>query len=400
MQFPVFMRENPALAFFALLAIATSGFGQTFFFSIFGTGIRQTFGLANSSYGFLYGLATLLSAVMLLRLGSLADRWALPQVTLLAVGLLAAGCLVIGLAPHWGWLIPGFLLARLGGQAMLSHLGMTVAGRYFVRSRGRIMALATAGFPIAEAILPASAGLLLVWGGWRLPWFVAVGVVLCICLPLLLYLARGAAHPGSMGGSNNRPQTGLSRAQVLRDPGFYRLLPAALAVPFTVTAVLFHQSSIAEMRDWPTERMATAFIGFALGHLASLAFAGQLVDRLGAQRALALGLAPIFSGLLVLAFTDAIWTPYAYLALTGASLGCTGAAAGAIWPERYGVRHLGAIRSVAQAAMVLSTALSPILMGSLLDAAIGTTALAAGLAALVAASALLSTTAAPAKTAF
>lgn len=109
-----------------------------------------------------------------------------------------------------------------------------------------------------------------------------------------------------------------------------------------------------------------------------MTFAGQLVDRSGAQRALALGLLPIFSGLLVLAFTDAIWTPDIYLALTGASLGCTGAAAGAIWPERYGVRHLGAIRSVAQAAMVLSTALSPILMGSLLDAGMSTLAVAAG----------------------
>ncbi|WP_216642790.1 MFS transporter [Hydrocarboniclastica marina] len=390
MRFPAFMRENPRLALFAFLATATSGFGQTFFFSVFGSGIRDTFGLANSSYGLAYGLATLLSAALILKLGTLADRWALGQVTVLAVVILACGCFMIGWAPHWSLLIPGFLLARLGGQAMLSHLGITVAGRYFERSRGRIMALTAAGFPVAEAILPASAGLMLVWGGWRLPWFVAVGVLLLFCLPTLLFLARHAAHPSQLAeSSSGNTGAGLTRAEVLRDRGFYFLLPAVLAVPFTVTAILFHQTAIAELRDWPTERVATAFTGFAAGHLLSLSFAGVLVDRLGAQRSLTLGLLPILCGLLILAFTDALWTPYLYLAVTGVSLGCVGAAGGAIWPERYGVRHLGAIRSVAQATMVFSTALSPILIGFFLDLGLNTTAVSLLLASAVAGSLVL-----------
>lgn len=392
----MFMRENPPLAMFAFLATATSGFGQTFFFSVFGSGIRGSFGLSNSHYGLFYGLATLLSAGLLLKLGPLADRWALGRVTLLAVGLLTLGCLTIGLAPHWSLLIPGFLLARFGGQAMLSHLGMTVAGRYFTHSRGRIMALTAGGFPVAEAILPATAGLILVWGGWRLPWFVAAGVLAFVALPGLMFLARSAAHPRRVaaGNGDSTPETpGLTRTQVLRDPGFYRILPAALAVPFTVTAILFHQSAIAELRDWPTERVATAFTGFALGHFLSLFFAGSLVDRLGAQRAMSLGLIPILAGLLVLALTNQTWTPYLYLALTGTSLGCMGAAGGAIWPERYGVGHIGAIRSVAQATMVLSTALSPVMMGAVLDAGVNTTQIGISLAILVGASALLVRTA-------
>lgn len=394
MRFPAFVRENPALAAYAFLATATSGFGQTFFFSVFGGGIRGTFELANSTYGLTYSLATLISAGLLLKLGPLADRWSLRSVTTLAVLLLATGCLLIGLAPHWTLLVPGFLLARLGGQAMLSHLGLTVAGRYFVHSRGRIMALTAGGFPVAEATLPAAAGLILIWGGWRLPWFIAVAVLLVLALPALLLLARNAAHPSEVRyPDNGYGIEGYNRSQVLRDPGFYRILPAALIVPFTVTALLFHQSAIADLREWPVERVALAFTGFALGHLLSLFFAGSLVDRVGAQRALPLGLMPIFGGLLVLVFTDSSWTPNVYLAMTGVSLGCVGAAGGAIWPERYGVRHIGAIRSAAQAAMVLSTALSPVLVGAMLDRGWSTGVIAGTLALLVALSALLVTTA-------
>ncbi|PSF08980.1 MFS transporter [Marinobacter halophilus] len=394
-MFPAFMRENPRLALFAVLATASSGFGQTFFFSVFGGGIRDTFALQNSTYGLIYSLATLASAILLLKLGPLADRWSLNRVTTLAVVILATGCLTIALTPHWLLLIPGFLLARLGGQGLMGHIGLTTAGRYFSTNRGRIMALTSGGFPIAEAILPLSAGLILAASGWRMPWFIATGLLLVVLLPLLLYLSRHATHPVVLSGNRSdhphaqavRPD--YNRSQVLRDPGFYLILPAALIVPFTVTAVLFHQSAFAEVRGWSTEQIGLAFTGFAAGHIVSLFFGGPLVDRIGAQRALSYGLAPIFCSMLVLGLSDFAWTPNLYLALCGISLGFIGAAAGAIWPERYGVGHIGAIRSVAQASMVFSTALSPILVGVLLDFGIATTGIGVLFAVLILLSAIL-----------
>lgn len=401
MTFPPFMRENPRLALFAVLATASSGFGQTFFFSVFGGGIRETFALQNSTYGLIYSLATLTSAILLLKLGPLADKWSLGKITTLAIGILAAGCLTIALAPHWLWLVPGFLLARLGGQGLMGHIGLTTAGRYFTRNRGRIMALTAGGFPIAEAILPLTAGLILVASGWRMPWFMAAGILLTVLLPLLLGLSRHATHPAMASErppeqqDNRGEKQDYDRSQVLRDPGFYLILPAALIVPFTITAVLFHQSAFAEIQGWTTRQMGLAFTGFAAGHIISLFFGGPLVDRIGAQRSLIHGLTPIFCSMLVLGLTDFSWTPNLYLALCGISLGFIGAAAGAIWPERYGVRHIGAIRSVAQASMVFSTALSPLLVGVLLDLGLTTTGVGVLLAALILLSALLARTAAP-----
>lgn len=400
MTFPAFMRENPHLAIFAVLATASSGFGQTFFFSVFGGGIRETFELQNSTYGLIYSLATLASALLLLKLGPLADKWSLQRITALAIGILATGCLAIALAPHWLLLIPGFLLARLGGQGLMGHIGLTTAGRYFVRNRGRIMALTAGGFPIAEATLPLSAGLILATSHWRTPWFVAAGVLVIVLLPLLLFLSRHASHPANSSHNEDttdagRATAGFTRKQVLKDSGFYLILPAALIVPFTITAVLFHQSAFAEMRGWSTEQIGLAFTGFAAGHVASLFIGGPLVDRIGARRSLGYGLIPIFCGMLVLSLSDAAWTPNLYLALCGISLGFIGAAGGAIWPERYGVRHIGAIRSVAQACMVFSTALSPVLVGILLDYGVGTAGVGGLIATLILVSALTAQLATP-----
>jgi hypothetical protein len=65
------MRENPRLVVFALLTTASSGLGQTFFLLVFDSGIRETFALQNSTCGLIYSLATLTSAILLLKLGPL-----------------------------------------------------------------------------------------------------------------------------------------------------------------------------------------------------------------------------------------------------------------------------------------------------------------------------------------
>jgi MFS family permease len=60
-----------------------------------------------------------------------------------------------------------------------------------------------------------------------------------------------------------------------------------------------------------------------------------------------------------------------FMFLLGSSYGVSGAVFGAIWPEVYGTRHLGAIRSLVSAAMVFASALGPGMTGWLIDRGIG-----------------------------
>jgi MFS family permease len=188
---------------------------------------------------------------------------------------------------------------------------------------------------------------------------------------------------------------GGTRRDALRDRGFFMLLPASIAVPFTVTAIFFHQAAIADLKNWPDGLLAQAFIGFAGGHLLSLLGAGWMIDRLGAQRSFPLILIPMIVGLLVVGFGESAFSPIFALTLVGLSQGGANATVGAIWPERYGVRHVGAIRSVVQSVMVVSTAVSPILVGFLLDHELSIVTLAMALAVLTFASLLMAWRAEP-----
>lgn len=365
---PHFLRTNPRLALYAFFAVAISGFGQTFFVSVMGGAFRETFDLSHAAYGSLYSGGTLASAILLLRFGSLADVWPLSRVNALALAVLTTGCLLVGTAPNVIFLGLGFVCIRFGGQGFMAHLGVTTAARYFSRHRGKALALAGFGFPLAEACLPAGAVFLMEVQGWRWPWLIGAAFLLLVALPLLSALSRQTPAPleASNTGSHDSGAD-FTRGEVIRDPGFYLLLPATLATPFVMTALFFHQVAIAELQSWDLKVLAGAFSGYAVGHLAALLLAGPVVDRLGAGRTLPLSLSPMLASLLLLGLVRGDWVAVVYLFLLGVNQGLAATAGGAVWAERYGVVHLGAIRSLTQAIMVVSTSVAPVLFGFFLD---------------------------------
>ena len=58
------------------------------------------------------------------------------------------------------------------------------------------------------------------------------------------------------------------------------------------------------------------------------------------------------------------------MGLLGVSYGISSTLFGALWPEVYGTRNLGSVRSVTVSLMVLSSALGPGVTGLLIDAGV------------------------------
>lgn len=157
---------------------------------------------------------------------------------------------------------------------------------------------------------------------------------------------------------------------MLRDPYFYALLSCVLAPPFIGTTIFFHQDYLVELRGYSPLAFAAAFPLKAVTTVLFALVCGQLVDRFGAPRLLPLFLLPLAVASAAAAYLSSAWGVYVFMILIGVSYGFTSTLLGALWPEVYGVKHLGAIRAVIVAAMVFSTALGPGLTGALIDAGI------------------------------
>jgi MFS family permease len=381
---------------FGLAAAALSGFGQTFFISLFGGRIRDGFGLSHGEFGALYSAATLVSGLTLVWAGRQMDRMDLRAFAALVSLGVAVGCALMAVAGSV-WLVGlAMFVLRIAGQGLMTHMAFTSMGRFFEAGRGKAVSIAGMGMPVAEAAMPPLGVALIGLLGWRQTWAAGAVFMAVAALPLLQWLLRG--HGARKRWLHARTQAAEEteadgrqwrRGEVLRDARFYLLLPAVLAAPLIVTALFFHQVHVAEAKGWALSWLAASFTAFAASHILGLLVFGAVVDRTGARGLLPWFLLPMAAGLLVLAGFDSAWAAPPYMVLMGATMGATGTVLGALWPELYGVAHLGAIRAVVQAAMVLSTAVSPVAAGLLIDAGVSVAAMAAGLCGYIAAATLL-----------
>ncbi len=359
-----------------LLLMFASGFGQTFYIALFAGDLTGELALSDGQFGMLYTVATLASAGLLTWAGRFADelptRWLGAGVLL---GLAVTSLVMAGAASAWTLALAVFGL-RFFGQGMLTHVAMTAMGRWFTRKRGRAVSIAALGLPAAEAVLPLAAVALTGLVGWRSTWAVTGGALAVVLVPVLVVLlarerepALAASHPSGSASPEPRKRD-WTRAEVLRSPLFYALLPGVLANPLVVTGVFFNQVGIAEMKGWALSWWAASFPVLAGTHVLATLASGWLVDRFGAHRLLPIVLAPLGIGTLLLTLAPAAWMLPVFMALAGMAQGGVATAQGALWPEIYGTLHLGAIRAVVVAAVVLSTALAPGVIGVLLDAGV------------------------------
>lgn len=381
-----FLAANPRLLAFGLLMPFASAFGQTFFIGLFGEPLRTAFELSNARFGGLYSLATLTSAGLLMWLGRFMDRVDLRRYTLV-VGLAYGGaCLFMAAIPAWAPLLfVAFLLLRLTGQGLMSHIGMTAMGRYFEAGRGRAVSVASLGFPVAEAMFPPVGVAVIAFLGWRTTWGVLAALVAFGIVPLALWLLRGHGererlHQAGMAAraASGRADGDWRVSQVLRDPRFYLMLPASLLSPFAVTGVFFHQAAIVAAKGWTMDLFAAAFVPFAAASVVGTLITGALIDRLGARRVLPVAIWPIAAGLALLALGNASWIALGFMVLTGLTAGATLTLQGALWAEVYGTAHLGSVRSMVYGLMVVSTAASPVLFGAALDSGVSVEGIATG----------------------
>lgn len=345
-----------------------SSFGQTFFVSLFSADIRRSLGLTHGQFGSLFMTATLVSALAMTQLGRLVDRYRAGRVVPALMVVLALGAALMALASHVWVLFLALFVLRLFGQGMMTHTSFTLTGRWFDRERGRATSLATLGLNTGEALLPLAVVAVLAAAGWMQAWWLVAALLLVLAWPMSALMGRERTPGGWSGEQPVATVRSWTRPQTLRDPYFYLLLAAVASPALIGNTVFFHQAHLTELRGWAPALFATAFSVYAVTTVVFNVLGGFLVDRVTALRLVPVYLLPLGAGLLVLALAEGVWGVFAFMLLYGVTNGLSLSLFGAVWPEVYGVEHLGAIRSTIVAALVLASAAGPGVAGLLIDA--------------------------------
>lgn len=364
-----FLRSNAAFLLTGALLTLTSSFGQTFFISVFAGQIMESFSLTDGEWGLIYSAGTTASAVVMVWSGVLTDRFRVRTLGALVLVGLAAACLFMAFNPFAALLPLSIFLLRFTGQGMTSHIAVVAMARWFVASRGKALAIASGGFALGEALLP----MIFVWAmtltDWRNLWIVAALFILSM-VPLMQRLLRQERTPQSLAEGDVATGMGgrhWTRGQMLCHPLFWFVLPSVLDPSAFITAMFFQQVHLAEVKGWSHVSLVALFPLYTIIATLFMLVTGWALDRFGTARLMPFYQLPLALGFLVMSQAGGLWAAALGFGLLAMSVGANGTLPSAFWAEFYGTRHLGGIKSIATAAMVLGSAIGPAISGLLID---------------------------------
>jgi MFS family permease len=235
------------------LAIFSSGPGQSHTFSVFVDPITKDLGLSKQAISIAYGLATLVAALMLPKMGKLVDRFG-PRLmtTWVALGL-GLACVLFGAVGGPITLAVGFGMLRFLGQGALMLNCANLVAQWFNRKRGFAMSLMALGFGVSMAVHPPLGQYLIGEFGWRTAWVILGLLTWVLLLPPVMLILHDKPEPLSLRpdgeaalaeGESEPEITGLTLAEGRRTPSFYIICCGWFFISMLITTLHFHQVGI------------------------------------------------------------------------------------------------------------------------------------------------------------
>lgn len=296
--------------------------------------------------------------------GNLSDKYGRRRVLLFSLLGFGIDYLFLALAPSYGWLFIGRIIAGLTGASITTATAY-IADVSTNETRAKNFGMVGAAFGLGFIIGPLIGGLLSGWG-IRAPFYAAAG--LCLVNALYGYFVL----PESLSKENRRPFE-WKRANPFGSLQFIRKNPAITGLCLSFFLIYLGAQSVMGNWNFFTEyrfHWNAKMVGISLGvvgFLVGLVQGGltRIVNpRIGNAKSIYLGLSLYITGLVLFAFATEGWmmfvflVPYCMGGLAGPSLQAT--LSGHIPANQQGELQ-GAMTSL----MSLTTILGPLIMNNL-----------------------------------
>jgi sugar phosphate permease len=338
---------------------------------------RATFFLAFTVRGAIVGFSSPF-------VGPVFDSRQGPRIAMVAGGVLM-GVSMVGLqyVNHlWQFLL---LFGVLGGIADLGSgfvISQTVVPKWFVRRRGRALGAAIAGVGLGATLFPWTVATLIDAVGWREAW-VYFGITAGAMKVLLGLFVRtrpedvglvpdGVAVDDTAVGESQTArlvpaERSLTRREALHSRAFWMLLATFTLVGFGSMGFQTNWMPFLLERGFALPAAAGGVLFYGVFSGLSRPLWGLVGERIHPRFLLAGS--TIFTGASIFFFLniDSLPVLAGYMTIAGVSMGGFLILQSLLTSNYFGREHIGAIMALMAPASIVSTALSPLIIGALYD---------------------------------
>lgn len=351
------------------LAHIASAFSISSTLSVFLKPLSGDLGVSRGVFSLIRSGEVLIGAFAAPLVGTLLDRhggrW-----------LMAAGGVVSGLGfvllgqarDFWQFLLVRWLVVSPGDALMGQMVANVTISRWFVRMRGRALAVAGMGHGLAKVAMPVCAASLILAVGWRGTWVVFGLLTLALVVgPALLFMRRrpedmgllpdGGSLDGSTGVPANLSKSARalretnadvewSRREALRTPAFWLIVTTFGVAHVGVSGLNLHVFSFVSDQGHPTMVAALVMSTIAFMQFSTPILWGLLAERINIARLIMAKFLIQATGILLALSDPGLVSLYAGFFLYGIGMGATSILAEMIWASYFGRISLGKIRGM------------------------------------------------------
>lgn len=376
------------------LANIASSFALASTLSIFLKPLTTELGISRGVFSLLRSGEGIIGAVIAPFVGTLVDRHGARWLIAIGTAIVALGYFLLSYVETF----TQFAIVRLtfvtSGDAMMSSMVVNIViAQWFLRRRGRALAISSMGVGFAKVCMPIFAASLIVWVGWRQTWMVFGLVTLILgVVPALLFVRRSPEAMGLLPDGGEQPSFSdasgarharaatnqianqdleWSRSEAIRTGTFWLLVITFGIASMGVTGLNLHvYPYVTDIGHSPVVA-ATVMSLIASMQLFSPLGWGLLAERMDVRvaamlrfviQAIGLGLATMTGNLLCL---------YAGFFLYGIGLGGNMVLPEILWANYFGRRSLGRVRGLGMLISQALAAVGPPFFGFLFDATNG-----------------------------
>ncbi len=289
---------------------------------------------------------------------------------LMAGGALSAGIgfLLLGrVGAFWQFLLVRWAFVAIGGVLMCQMVVSVTISRWFVRRRGRAIAIASLGQGLAKVFIPIVTAALFVWVGWRSTWAIFGLLTLAlVVIPAAIFMRRspeemgllpdGDAQAPASGGETKRAGAAApsgaqedaiwSRREILATRAFWMICFMYGMANVGIAGLNLHVFAYVTDVGFSALAAATSLTLIASTQLGSTLIWGFLGERIEIRHASTMMFIIQALGLSLAIATEKLAPIYAGFFLYGIGLGGSFVLQELIWATYFGRMSLGTVRGL------------------------------------------------------
>jgi len=375
----------------AFLANISCAFFLSSTLSVFLKPVTTDLGVSRGIFSLLRSGEHLLYALMAPWVGAKLDQIGPRRMMVTGAALSAVGFLLLGHVSYFWQFASVRVTVMAVGHALVCYfvVNVTVA-RWFVRMRGRALAISHLGHGIAKVAISAVVGWLLTFIAWRQVWTLfGVLVVVLAVIPVAIFMRRspedmglhpdGDAAPEPVDATTRarerparnadgpEPDVRWTRKEVRRTSTFWLIIVVFGMVDIGITGLNLHVVSYVSDLGYGGFPAALTMTVIAGTQTISGLLWGFVGERVSVRKVISFLFLMEAAGLYVAANAQDLWTIYTGFFFYGLGLGGAQVLEEVMWANYFGRISLGTVRGASLQIVLLCGVCGPPFFGFVND---------------------------------